>query len=160
MYIWKGFFPQDSQQKKEAMIMCNFIICVYFRCWFRCTTLAEVPELTLKLHHDLEKWSAVDCEGSKAAMQKLDLHTDYLNGRSVVVDFASKNISDDTKEKMAKNLLQYNPVEISMGKPSNPRVYSDSTLEEFINEDSWLFLNSAASNQLFRTSMLPSGSIA
>ena len=90
MFVCQGFFPQSLQQQQEVTAMAPFVIFIYFYPWFKCTSLADTPQVMLKLHQNLQKWSAIDKEGAKAALRKLDLHTDYLNGRSVAVAFASK----------------------------------------------------------------------
>ncbi len=39
---------------------------------------------------------------------------------------------------MAKALLSFEHVEMDCGKPETPKVYEDSTITDFINEESWL----------------------
>ena len=132
-------FPLSATQQVDILMMSSYLIYVHFPNWFKCGKMADAPALTPQLHHDLEAWVSRDPEGARAALRKLDLHTDYLNGRSVVYAFASNRVSDDTKEAMAKKLLATEPVDIDISKPALPRVYSDSTLSDFIDGDSWLF---------------------
>ena len=139
MFICQDVFKPGSQYENDIYYMSWFLVYVYFLYWFRCTNLADAPILTLDLHHDLESWNAIDKEGSQAAIRKMDLHTDYLNGRSVVLTFASNLVNSETKELMARKLLEITPVNIQCGKPQAPRVYQESSLEDYIDEESWLF---------------------
>ena len=65
---------------------------------------------------------------------------EYLTGCSVILALASKKLSVETKDAMA-SALKAIPFDshVEMGKPEIPRVYEDSKLEEFVNEESWLF---------------------
>ena len=47
--------------------------------------MADAPYLILNLHRDLTAWKARDPRGAKAGLRKVDLHTEYLGGRSVVL---------------------------------------------------------------------------
>ena len=71
-------------------------------------------------------------------MRKLDLHSDYLSERNVVVAFASDFVDNATKAEMAERLLEQDVVEVEKGKPIAPRIYKESTLASFIGEESWL----------------------
>ena len=139
MLICQGFFDQESSIQKDVLELAKFIVYIYFPNWFKCTRIADAPLLTLQLHQDLRKWKKVDKDGAKAAMKKVDLHTDYLSGRSVVLAFASKRVSNNTKVAMAKQLFNTNDHEIPCGKPTVPLVYKESKLQDFVNAESWLF---------------------
>jgi hypothetical protein len=132
-------FPLSATQQVDILMMSSYLIYVHFPNWFKCGRMADAPGLTLQLHHDLKAWASRDPAGASAALKKLDFHTDYLNGRNVVYAFASDRVDDATKEAMAKKLLATERVDVDVGKPALPRVYSDSTLPDFIDCDSWLF---------------------
>ena len=68
------------------------------------------------------------------AVRKLDAHTDYLSGRSVVLSLASDLVSDETKQKISEAIIKTEAVDLDCGEPKAPRVYSDSSLEDFVNE--------------------------
>ena len=53
----------------------------------------------------LDSWSTIDHERSKAAVRKLNAHSDYLSGRSVVLSSAFDLVSDETKQKIAEAIL-------------------------------------------------------
>ena len=133
-------FPLSVQQQADILVMSYFIIYVHFFYWFSCTRMAEIPVLLLELRGDLLAWRSRDANGAKAALRKVDLHMEYLTGRSVIVALASEKLSLETKDAMA-TALKAVPVDthIEMGKPDIPRVYEDSKLEEFVTEESWLF---------------------
>ena len=78
-----------------------FIAFVYFIAGCQCCLLKDAPFLTLRLYKDVELWRSVDSESEQATSRKLDLHTDYLNGRNVVLCLASDKVSDQIKKKMA-----------------------------------------------------------
>ena len=139
MLICKNFFKHDEQTGQDIATMSPFVICIYFLYWFQCHKLADAPALTLELYQDLQKWTTIDEQGGKAALKKLDLHTDYLNGRSVVMAFASTKVDAKTKEAMANALMAIEPISLETGKPDIPRVYLDSSLECYIDEESWQF---------------------
>ena len=120
--------------------MCPFLVYIYFLYWFRIKNVADAPVLTLKLYHDLQSWHAIDKEGSKAAIRKMDLYTDYLNGRSVVLALVSDFVNSESKEAMARKLTTIEAVSLRIGKPPAPRIYEESSLVDFINEESWLIL--------------------
>ena len=120
--------------------MVPYIVYVHFYYWFSCTQMAEVPALLLELRGDLLAWRSRDENGAKAALRKADLHMEYLTGRSVVLALASKKLSNERKDAMAAALNAIpKDSPVPMGKPAIPRVYPDSKLEEFVNEESWLF---------------------
>ena len=109
--------------------------------------MADAPYLTLSLRRDLTAWKSRDLDGGKAGVKKVDLHTDYLTGRSVVLALASNKVDDDTKDAMAAKLKSFDPdYHVEMGKPEMPRVYDDSKLEDFVSEESWLFFKVRSSS--------------
>ena len=139
MFICQDFFETSTSEKAEIKAMTRFIVFVYFFYWFKCPNLEDVPALTLSLYKDLKNWDTVDKLGARAAIRKLDLHLDYLAGRNVIFSFASKEVRNEEKAEMAKRLLSFEKTEIDLGKPELPRVYNDSSLHDFINEESWYF---------------------
>ena len=140
MFIVGNHFALSAQQQTDILTMVPYIVYVHFYYWFSCTRMAEVPALLLELRGDLLAWRSRDENGAKAALRKADLHMEYLTGRSVVLALASQKLSDETKDAMA-TALKAIPMDfhVEMGKPEIPRVYEDSKLEDFINEESWLF---------------------
>ena len=69
-----------------------------------------------------------------------------LNGRNVILALASSDFDEtttfniSTKEKMAHALNSTSDLsDLECGKPVAPRIYQDSNLEDFVNEESWLF---------------------
>ena len=140
MLLVREHFKLSAQQETDILVMSFYIIYVHFFHWFSCNRMAEVPVLMLELRQDLVEWRSHDANGAKAALRKADLHMEYLTGRSVVLALASQKLSLETKDAMAaalKAIPRESPV--PMGKPIIPRVYEDSKLEEFINEESWHF---------------------
>ena len=123
------------QQQADILVFPFFIIYVHFYFWFSCTSMAEIPVLLLELRGDLLAWCSCDANGAKAALRKADLHMEYLTGRSVVVALASNKLPVETKDAIPAARLH-----VEMGKPEIPRVYEDSKLEDFVTEESWLFL--------------------
>ena len=120
-------------------MMSFYIIYIHFLYWFSCTKMADTPMLTLVLHRDLREWKSRDRIGSLAAVKKIDLHTWYLCGRSVILALASDQVDDATKQAMATALLQQPNSKVECGKPTLPHVYEESTLPDFVNGESWLF---------------------
>ena len=140
MLISGELFVLGAQQKVDVMVLAFYIIYVHFFYWFSCPRLADAPFLTLALHRDLTAWRTRDLNGAKAGQRKVDLHTDYLSGRSAILSLASDKVDDATKEAMAAALLSFDSkTRVEMGRPSTPRIYDDSTLADFISEESWLF---------------------
>ena len=140
MLITGNHFPLGAQQQVDVLVMAFYIIYVHFFYWFSCVLMADAPSLLLELHKDLSDWQSRDPNGARAGLRKVDLHTEYLTGRSIIFAFASDKVQDKTKAAMAEALKSFDrnaPVE--MGKPSMPRIYDDSVLQDFINEESWLF---------------------
>lgn len=133
-------FQLSVQQRTDISQMAFYIVYVHFYFWFSCTRMSEVPALFLELHGDLLEWRSRNADGAKAALRKADLHMEYLTGRSVILALASEKLSVETKDAMA-SALRAIPFDshVKMGKPEIPRVYEDSKLEEFVNEESWLF---------------------
>ena len=140
MLLVREHFQLSAQQQTDVVTMAFYIVYVHFYFWFSCTRMSEVPALFLELRGDLLEWRSRDADGAKAALRKADLHMEYLTGRSVILALASKKLSFETKDAMA-SALRAIPVDshVEMGKPTIPRVYEDSKLEEFVNEESWLF---------------------
>ena len=142
MLLVNEHFALSSKQQEDIVVMSFYIIYVHFYYWFSCTRMAEVPVLLLELRSDLVAWRSHDADGAKAALRKADLHMEYLTGRSVVVALASEKLGNETKDAMSTALRAIpRDSNVAMGKPEIPRVYEDSKLEEFINNESWLFFN-------------------
>ena len=141
MFIFEDFFDTPEKKKQEIRSFVMFIVYLYFVAWLRSVTLKDVPVITLKLFKNLSTWGIAP-EQTRAAQRKLDLHTDYLNGRNVVFALASDIVDSAQKEDMAKALLEKQKPEIECGRPIAPRVYDDSELSDFIDEESWLIFTS------------------
>ena len=83
---------------------------------------------------------AQEPRGTTAGLKKVDLHTEYLAGRNVILALASDNVSSAEKDAMATKLKATpNDFPVEMGKPDRPPIYEDSVLADFVNEESWLF---------------------
>lgn len=145
LYILKMLICGDeivlgAQQKADIRVMSFYIVYVHFYFWFSCPRMADAPFLTLALHADLSEWASRDPAGARAGQRKVDLHTEYLTGRSVVLALASEKVGDTTKKAMVAALLTFDSnTRVELGRPPMPRVYDDSKLEDFISEESWLF---------------------
>ena len=74
-------------------------------------------------------------------MKKLDRHLCYLIGRLVIFSLFSDKVAQNIKIEMAEKLKNVPREEILMGKPELPRVYLDSNLFDFVNEESWLLFD-------------------
>ena len=138
MLLVGDHFVLSASQKGDLREFSFYIIYMHFFYWFSATVTANIPGLTLELHRDLEAWKSRDDKGAKAAIKKVDRHTEYLSGRSVIFALASDKTPDSTKQAMASKLLTFDPrTNIELGKPSMPRIYEDSTLVDFVDEESW-----------------------
>ena len=105
MVIFQSYFEQSISITNDILDFSKYIIYIHFPHWFQCTKLADAPFLTLKLYQELKKYTKINEKCANAASKKLDLHTDYLNGRSVVLALASRRVSNKIKEAMAKALF-------------------------------------------------------
>ena len=138
--ICSDFFKVGAQQLADMLVLCFYIIYVHYWYWMSCPVMADAPFLILNLHRDLTAWKARDSRGAKAGLRKVDLHTEYLSGRSVVLALASDKLSDEEKDAMAAKLRMISTdSHVEMGKPEMPRIYEDSVMSDFVDESSWLF---------------------
>ena len=149
MFIFEDLFEIPLQKQQDVRAFVCFVTYIYDIYWFKSPVVLDVPALTLKLHKDLKSWDIIDPNGTRAAIRKLDLHTDYLNGQNVALSFASRSLDDNTKAKMAKKLLSLSKPTFIRGKPIAPIVYEDSHLTDFINDESWLIFELCQMNPLF-----------
>ena len=70
--------------------------------------------------------------------KKVDLHTDFLTGRNVVLALASDKVDAPTKMAVIEKMKTFDAEDdIEMGKPIIPRIYDDSQLADFVDEGSW-----------------------
>ena len=160
MFICRDFFDISADKKADIVTFVMFITYVYFPVWFRCTRIENVPVLSLKLFKALKSWSINDKDGAEAACRKLNLHTDYLNGRNVILALASSDVSISTKDKMAHALNSTSDLsDLECGKPVAPCIYQDSNLEDFVNEarSHGVFFDYVSLNHLFFRCLHPIG---
>ena len=145
-----GFFYLGAQQQADVLAHAFYIVYVHFYFWFSATCLADIPLLTLQLHEDLTAWQSRDRDAARVALKKVDLHTDYLTGRSVIFALASKKVDDATKEQMVEALKAVDRgIPVEKGNPELPRIYEDSKLSDFVNAESWMVFKVIYSNRLF-----------
>ena len=124
----------------DMLVLCFYVIYVHFWYWMSCPVMADAPYLTISLHQDLTEWKSRDPRGATAGLKKVDLHTEYLAGRNVILALASDKVSFAEKDAMATKLKDTpKDFPVEMGKPDRPRIYEDSVLADFVNEESWLF---------------------
>ena len=122
------------------LVLCFYVIYVHFWYWMSCRVMADAPFLTLSLHQDLSAWKSRDPNGARAGLRKVDLHTEYLTGRSVILSLASDKLANEEKDEMATKLMSIpSDFHVEMGKPMMPRIYEDSVISDFVNDESWLF---------------------
>ena len=148
MVVCGGWFFLSAQQQEDVLQLAQYIVHVHFLYWFSCTKLCDAPVLTLQLHRDLTAWASRDEQATKAAVRKLDLHLDYVNARNVTMALASSLLDSDSKAKLAATILEHDPrdetgnyPQFPLGKPAMPRIYDDSTLPDFVSEESWIFFD-------------------
>ena len=148
--LCRDHFKLSSQQLMDILYHAFYVVYVHSYYWFTASGIADIPLLTLQLHKDLRDWESRDRTASRAALKKVDLHTDYLSGRAVVMALASDMVDNETKMAMADALKAFDRrVIIERGNPSNPRIYGDSALPDFVNEESWLFFQVLSSFSVF-----------
>ena len=139
MLICNKHFTLGPKQQIDVLMFSFYMVYIHFF-WMSCTRMADTPFLTLSLYKPLEDWLARNLKGAKAAQKKVDLLTDYLTGRSVILALASEKVSEEMKEAMAAALKTHDPqAHVEMGKPTMPGIDEDSRLEDFVTEESWLF---------------------
>ena len=68
------------------------------------------------------------------------MHTWYLPPRQMPLALFSNLVGGETKKTIATTLFKYPKTDFQIGKPE-PQKYKDSTLQRFINKESWLFLD-------------------
>ena len=138
--LCSDFFVVGEVKVGDVIVLCFYVIYVHYWYWMSCPVMADAPFLTLNLHRDLTAWKSRDPLGAKAGLRKVDLHTDYLAGRNVVLALASDKLSNGEKDAMADKLKAVpTDFHVEMGKPERPRIYEDSVFADFVNEESWLF---------------------
>ena len=139
-----------SSQKVEGLFqLAFFILYIYARYWFASPVAADAPYLTLMLWKDLNEWSVRDEALSSACKRKVDLHTWYLSPRHIPLALFSNLVSDETKKAIATTLLKYPKADFQIGKSELPKVYEDSTLQGFINNELWLFFDLTGTEPTF-----------
>lgn len=142
MLICGDKFFMGAQQRADLLMFAYYIIYIHFNYWFSCTKMADAPAITLSLYRDLEAWQVRDPKGGKVALKKLELHLDYLSGRSVILGMASDRVDDATKRAMADALSevmeQATPVAAGC-KPRLPQMGPNKTLADFVDEESVVF---------------------
>ena len=100
-------------------------------------------------------------------IKKVDRHTWYITARQVVFALWSKRVDVETKAEMARRLLDHMKEDkneevtevveeegeeeeaIASGKPDLPRIYDDSTLPDFIGDESVLLFKVINSDFVF-----------
>ena len=68
-----------------------------------------LPVLILSLYQDLTEWRCRDEIIACAGLKKVDLHTEYLGGRTAILTLASDKVTDEMKDAMAEKLKSFNP---------------------------------------------------
>ncbi|QQP55733.1 Uncharacterized protein Cc8K152 [Caligus rogercresseyi] len=117
-----------------------FFLGIYARYWFASPVAADAPFLTWSMWHDLQRWKSRDKILATKAQEKLELHTWYLTGRAMFYLFFSRLVEDSLKRILADTLLlpENAPCEIPPGKPDLPKITEESSLEDFVNSETWL----------------------
>ena len=105
MLLCLDHFPLGTQQQMDLIAHCFYIIYIHVFFWFSATHMADIPFLTLTLRQDLVAWHARDHGAAQAALRKVDLHTEYLTGRSVILALASEQVDERTKGAMAQHYV-------------------------------------------------------
>lgn len=140
MLLCLEHFLLGPTQQIDLIAHCFYIVYIHVFFWFSATHMADIPFLTLTLRQDLVAWQARDPGAAQAALRKVDLHTEYLTGRSVILALASDQVDDATKDAMAKVLIASDrEKKVEKGKPSIPSVNDNSKLDDFVNNESWIF---------------------
>ena len=87
----------------------------------------------------VNEWSVQDKALCSVCKLKVDLHTWHLQPSTYHLALISNLVGDKTKNAIATALMKYPKTDFGIGKPELPKVYEDSTLQGFINNESWLF---------------------
>ena len=132
-------FQIGQHQAKGLLDVAFFTICIYGRYWFAAPITADAPFLTLSLWKDVHAWSSRDATLSSAVLRTLDRHTWYLTGRMISFSLCSKMVPDKDKRKIADAMLRpaNEPCEVPHGKPDLPQIEPESSLEDFVNSETW-----------------------
>ena len=96
------------------------VICIL---WFRASALAKTICVNLRVQMNRQSWS--------------------LEPRQIAASLFSKNVDNDTKSRIASRILALKPSSIAItnrGKPSLPEISSKNKLQDFVTEQSILFL--------------------
>ena len=124
--------------------MANFIMYIYTYYWFCFPVPQDAPSKTIQLWKDIHAYTAFDEDVANVGIKKLSNHTWYVMPCQVVFALFSDKITNAEKEKMRQRLNEVKQT-LDMtemtppGKPPMPTINNNSTLTEFVDEQSFDF---------------------
>ena len=123
--------------------MTQFLVLFYTIGWLNASLGTDAPYHDLKFIHQMMDYQAVDNEIAEAALQKVLKHRWYLTAELAVFAMfkSNQNISFETKEEMAKTVLQATQPEVfRTGKPVFVHIDRSTKLFDLIRQESCFFL--------------------
>ena len=132
-------FTTEIMPQLTRTRMTQFLVLFYTTSWLNASLGADAPYNDLKFIHQMMSYLAVDNEIAEAALQNVLKHHWYLTAELVVFAMFSsnQNILLETKEEMAKTLLQTTQPEVfRIGKPVFVHIDRSTKLFDLIGPES------------------------
>ena len=79
IFLFRSQFPLTARELSSLGHFNTFILKIYLKAWFTCTSASSAPQNDLQLLYDLESYNSTHEAAAKAAIKSFSGHLWYLS---------------------------------------------------------------------------------
>lgn len=136
--LLRKHFNINKQDIQKFMKVCEFIIFIYVKAWFRASSAIDAPKNDMIFFKEIKEWASIDAAISKQTVQKMKGHLWYISPELCGLSLFDERVSYDIKRKMVLALQKAPENENTSPKKF---IIENMTDEEFISKDLDFFID-------------------
>lgn len=145
IYSLKIFLLRDQLEFDDGELdglrdVCVFLIRLYVKAWFKCTSSINAPQHDLTFIQDSINYASVDKEVSDLVLNKISSQLWYLSEEAIGFAFFDHEVSNEVKRKMVLALKnEKRSVKRLEEKPNEMKKYKNKHLNDFVSANTMKF---------------------
>ena len=111
IFLFRFELKKTAEEIAKLERFATFGCLYYIQHWFHAPIAVNAPKADLDLYHDMFRYKKIDSKVANAVLDKLKLHTWYLNQEYTPLSLFSNLVSNEEKSEIAQKICETPPSE-------------------------------------------------